>query len=86
MLTTYINAAMAVATYEILKEDDGTSSYYGEIPPCRGVYAAADTLKRCQEELQEVLEDWLLLGFRLGHTIPIIDGIDLNLPVQQEIA
>jgi predicted RNase H-like HicB family nuclease len=75
MLTPYIAAAMRHATYEILP-DDGT--YYGEIPGFQGVWANADTLEACRDELQEVLEDWILIGVRLGHTLPVIDGISLN--------
>lgn len=52
MLTKYIQAAMNKARYEIL--DDGT--YYGEIPPCRGVWTNAKTLEACHQELQEVLD------------------------------
>jgi hypothetical protein len=31
------------------------------------------------DELQSVLEDWLLIGLRQGETLPIIDGIDLSI-------
>ncbi len=74
MLTQYLQQAMYRAIYE--KIEDGT--YYGEIPEFQGVYANADTLKACQEMLQEVLEGWIILGLRLQHPLPIIDGIDLN--------
>ena len=47
MLTEYIRTAMARARYEILS--DGT--FYGEIPGFQGVYANADTLETCREEL-----------------------------------
>jgi predicted RNase H-like HicB family nuclease len=80
MLTDYIQAAMRQAKYEIL--EDGT--YFGEIPPCAGVWFGSDNLSDCQKGLQEVLEDWLLLGFKLNHEIPVIDGIDLNFPVKEE--
>jgi len=56
MLTNYICAAMRQARYEILS-DDGT--FYGEIPGFDGVYANADTLEACREELKEVLEEWV---------------------------
>ena len=79
MLTEYIRAAMRRARYEILK-DDGT--FYGEIPGFNGVYANADTLEACREELQEVLEGWIVLGLRLGHKLPVVDGIKLT--VEQE--
>lgn len=81
MLTQYINAAMRHATYEILEDN----TYYGEIPLCQGVYANAATLEECRQELQEVLEGWLLLGFHLKHSIPVIDDIDLNYH-DQEVA
>ena len=60
MLTAYISAAMDRARYKII--DDGT--YFGEIPSLRGVWANAKTLEGCREELQEVLEDWLVLKLR----------------------
>ena len=63
MLTDYIRAAMEKARYEIL-EDDGT--YYGEIPGFQGVWANEKTLIACQQELQSVLEDWVLLGLQRG--------------------
>jgi hypothetical protein len=28
--------------------------------------------------LRSTLEDWLWLGLKLGHQLPVIDGIDLN--------
>ena len=74
MLTDYIRAAMRRATYEILS--DGT--FYGEIPGFQGVYTNAETLETCRELLQEVLEGWLILGLRLNHTLPVVDGINLT--------
>ncbi len=80
MLTEYVHAAMRQAKYEILS--DGT--FYGEIPGFQGVYANAETLEACREQLQEVLEGWIVLGLRLGHSLPVVDGIDLS--VKQEPA
>lgn len=74
MLTDYIQAAMRHAHYEIL--EDGT--YYGEIPDCPGVYAQAGTLEGCRDQLREVLEDWIVLGLRMGHAFPVIDGVSLG--------
>jgi predicted RNase H-like HicB family nuclease len=73
MLTEYVQAAMRQAKYEILP--DGT--FYGEIPGCQGVYANADTLEACRDELQEVLEGWIVLGLQMGHPLPVVGGIDL---------
>jgi predicted RNase H-like HicB family nuclease len=82
LLTEYIQTAMRQAVYEILP-DDGT--YYGSIPGLQGVWANADTLSECQQELQSTLEGWILLGLHLRHTIPILNGFDLN-PQPQEVA
>jgi predicted RNase H-like HicB family nuclease len=76
MLTPYIAAAMRHATYEILPDD---GSYYGEIPGFQGVYANAPTLEACREQLQEVLEEWILLGVALHHPLPTVDGLDLTI-------
>ncbi len=73
MLTSYIHAAMRLAKYEILEDH----TYYGEIPGFQGVWANADSLDACREELQSVLEDWLILGLRMGHELPVVAGINL---------
>ena len=76
MLTAYINAAMRCAHYEILGGGEG---YSGIIPGLQGVWANADTLEACREELREVLEEWIILGLKMNHHIPVIDGIELKL-------
>ena len=73
MLITYIQSAMRLATYEIL--EDG--QYYGEIPGFQGVWAQAENLETCRDELQSALEDWLILGLRMGHKLPVVAGIQL---------
>jgi predicted RNase H-like HicB family nuclease len=75
MLTDYIRAAMHHATYEILED----STFYGEIPEFQGVYANTLSLETCREKLQEVLEGWIILGLRLGHDLPTVDGIELKI-------
>jgi hypothetical protein len=37
---------------------------------------------QCQKELQSVVESWILVKLKLGHTIPVLDDIDLNLNLQ----
>lgn len=75
MLQEYFRAAMRKARYEILA-DDGT--YYGEIPGFEGVYANANTLEESRDELEEVLEEWVL--FRVSRNLPLrtVDGIELR--------
>lgn len=74
ILSDYVEQAISRAEYD--KLDDG--SYAGRIPECSGVVAFADTLYTCETELRSVLEDWLLVGLKLGHELPVISGIDLN--------
>lgn len=74
MLTQYIKAAMRHARYEILLLD---STFYGEIPECSGVYANAATLEECREELEEVLEEWILLRVAQHLPLPVIEGNEL---------
>jgi predicted RNase H-like HicB family nuclease len=80
MLTAYINAALRKAHYEILPDGEG---YFGAIEGLQGVWAQADTLEGCREELREVLEEWIILGLKMGHAIPPIDDITLAI---QEVA
>jgi len=74
MLINYINASMAKAKYEILPDD---KTYYGEIPGFDGVYANAQTLEKCREELEEVLEEWILFRVSKNLPLPVVDEIEL---------
>jgi predicted RNase H-like HicB family nuclease len=74
ILTEYVDQAMAQAEYD--KLEDGTFS--GRIPVCQGVVAFGATLRQCQDELRSTLEDWIFVGLKLGHSLPVIAGIDLN--------
>jgi predicted RNase H-like HicB family nuclease len=56
--------------------EDGT--FFGRIPSCKGVVAFAASLRQCEDELRSVLEDWVLVGLKLGHDLPILDSLDLN--------
>lgn len=81
MLTDYLRGAMHQATYELLPDGEG---YFGEIAALPGVWANASTLELCREQLQQILEGWVVLGLRLGHTLPVLAGIDLNAPLVAE--
>lgn len=73
ILSEYLNRAMAQADYD--KLEDG--SFSGRIPSCKGVIAFGATLHECEAELRSTLEDWLLVGLKLGHTLPVINGHDI---------
>jgi predicted RNase H-like HicB family nuclease len=70
MLTQYLEAAMRLAQYEYLTED---GVYYGEIPPLAGVWATGKTLEDCQQELREVLEEWVALRQQWGQSLHFWD-------------
>ena len=74
ILSDYVDQALAEAVYD--KLEDG--AYAGRVPSCLGVVAFAASLRTCQQELRSTLEDWILVGLRLGHPLPVIGGIDLN--------
>lgn len=74
ILTGYIENALSQAEYD--KLEDG--SFSGHIPSCKGVIAFGHTLRECEDELRSTLEDWVLVGLKLGHPIPVLSGYDLN--------
>ena len=74
ILTDYVGQAMAYAVYD--KLEDGT--FAGRIPQCKGVVAFGATLRECENELRSTLEDWILVGLKLGHLLPVIAKINLN--------
>jgi predicted RNase H-like HicB family nuclease len=74
MLTAYIQQALRHATYEVMEN----GRFFAQIPACPGTWAEGDTLECCREELQSVLEDWILVKARHGDTFPVVDGIDIN--------
>ena len=80
MMTQYIQSAMRKAYYEILPD----RSFYGEIQGFDGLFASAPVLDGCREQLQEVLEDWIVLGLKLNHKLPVVNGIKLG--VDEEVA
>jgi predicted RNase H-like HicB family nuclease len=74
ILSAYIEEAIARAIYDKLEDN----TYSGRIPECKGVIAFGSTLNECAAELRSTLEEWVVLGLKLGHPLPILAGIDLN--------
>ncbi len=66
MLLNYLTQQLKKARYKILEDH----TYFGEIPGLAGVWAYADTLEDCRNQLAEVLEDWAILKIRDGERIP----------------
>ncbi len=74
MLINYIHTALRHAKYELMENN----RFFGSIPECQGAWGDGATLEECREELQSVLEDWIVFRLSRGLDIPVIDGIDLN--------
>lgn len=74
ILTDYVESALSQSVFE--KLEDGSCA--GTIPGCPGVVAFGANLRACKDELRSTLEDWVLVGLKLGHTLPVIAGLDLN--------
>jgi predicted RNase H-like HicB family nuclease len=76
MLREFISAAMSEAQYEITDKPD--EPFYGEIAACPGVLAIGSTLEQCRANLEDSLDGWLVLNLQLGHTLPAVNGIELQ--------
>ena len=76
MLTDYIRAAMRHAKYELLPDD---GSFYGEIPGFQGVYANSELLESCRDQLEEVLEEWVLFRVSRNLELPTVDGLKIEI-------
>ena len=74
ILSDYVEVALEQAEYD--KLEDG--SFSGRIPECKGVVAFAKSLRECESELRSTLEDWVLVGLKLGHDLPVLANINLN--------
>ena len=73
ILTGYIKNALSQAEYDKLEDE----IFSGRIPPCKGVIAFGNTLRECEDELRSTLEDWVLVGLKLGHPLPVLAGYDV---------
>jgi predicted RNase H-like HicB family nuclease len=80
VLSDYIESAIEMAEFELL--EDG--SFCGRIPQCIGVLVFGNSLNETYKNLQSTLEEWVLLGLRLGHELPVINNINLNITTLSE--
>jgi len=75
MLQEYIQSALENSKYKVL--EDGT--WFAEIPGFEGVWANSESVENCRQELIEVLEEWLILKFKDGDYVPVVNNIDINI-------
>jgi len=83
MITEYIQAALRRARYEIIEDDE---PYYGEIEGLQGVWASGGSLEQCRERLAETLDGWILVRLSRGLAIPALDGVEIWVPRELNVA
>jgi predicted RNase H-like HicB family nuclease len=83
MIIEYIEAALARANYEIIRDEE---PYYGEIPGLKGVWATGKTLEACRERLSEVLEGWIIIRLKKGLPIPPLGKYRIKEPKELSIS
>ena len=71
MFIDYIQAALRRAKYEMLQDNEG---FVATIPGFHGLLAHANALEDCRDELQDVLQSWMLVRMDHGLRLPVIDG------------
>ena len=77
MIVEYIEAALAKAKYEIIRDDE---PYYGEVPALKGVWATGKTLEECRRKLSEVIEGWIIIRVKKGLPIPRLGRYRIKAP------
>jgi len=75
MIIEYCQKAMERADYKKLAD----GSWFAEIPGFQGVWANAESVEKCRNELVTVLEEWLLLKIRDGDSIPDVGGLNVEI-------
>lgn len=70
ILSDYLENALAQAEYD--KLEDGT--FFGRIPACKGVIAFGATLRECEIELRSTVKDWISVGLKLSHSLPVLNN------------
>ena len=83
MIQSYIDAAMSLAKYELIRDEE---PYYGEIPELAGVWATGKTLEECRRNLMETVDGWLLVRLSRGMTIPDLGDQSIRIPKEVEFA
>ena len=76
MIKEYVKAALEKAAYKKLEDD----TWFAEIQGFDGVWANAETVEACRNELTEVLEEWIVLKISDHDPLPVVNGLELKIP------
>jgi len=78
MFAEYIQASLERAVYKTLEGEDET--IFVSVTELPGAWATGKTVEEARKRLIGVIEEWILLGVRLGHPIPPIGGHTISTP------
>ncbi len=78
MFAEYIQAALERAAYKTLEGEE--EPVFVSVPELPGAWATGKTVEEARKRLIGVIEEWVLLGVRLGHPIPPIGGHMISFP------
>ena len=76
LVDAYVARAMQHAYTR--KVEPGT--WFSSVAGLDGAWGDGDTPDEARCELREALTGWIAVKRRLGHEIPALEGLDLNLP------
>jgi len=77
MLRQYIETAMKMAKYKIIKDEE---PFFGEIDELPGVWATGRTLEECRQDLADVIDNWIVFRLSQGLDIPPLGEVTLKIP------
>jgi predicted RNase H-like HicB family nuclease len=83
VIREYVEEAKRRAHYEQIADEE---PFYGEVPDLQGVWATGKTLEQCQQNLAEVIDDWILIRVARGLPIPPLGQVQIVLPRDMRVA
>jgi predicted RNase H-like HicB family nuclease len=83
MINEYIQAALELAHYEIIEDEE---PFYGEIAALPGVWATGRSLEECRRNLAETIEGWILVRNQQQLEIPTISGHSIHSVKELKVA
>jgi predicted RNase H-like HicB family nuclease len=83
VIVEYIEAALARANYEIIRDEE---PYYGEVRDLKGVWATGKTLEECRKKLAEVIKGWIIIRLKKGLRAPPLGKYRIKEPRELSIS
>lgn len=74
IFSDYVKNALKIA--DVIRLEDDT--FCAVVPDCKGVIAFGTTSIECLNNLQSILESWVLLKLKTGQILPQVGGVNLN--------